>query len=100
MRCVRGLALALIVAAVLPASALAADTPTRYSLQGGCYAVQDASGKTLAESVRMQATDLGSYMLYTKDRKYLAGKELAPADAPSPSADFTVDGPNGQDFTL
>src|SRR5690348_9498594 len=100
MRRVRRLAFALVAVALLPATASAAATPTRYSLQGGCFSVQDAAGKTLADSIRMQATDLGSYLLYTKDRKFLAGASLAPADAPSPDADFVVEGPNGSDYTL
>src|SRR4051812_7707738 len=100
MRSVRGFALALVITAFLPAAAFAADSPDRYSLQGGCFSMADGSGKQLADSVRMQATDLGSYMLYTKDRKDLATTALTPADAPSPDADFVVEGPTGQDFML
>src|SRR3954463_9682421 len=36
-----------VVLAALPASAPPA-TPNRYSLQGGCYSVQDGGGKVLA----------------------------------------------------
>src|SRR4051812_24338006 len=55
--------LAVALLAALPSSAVAAN---RYSLQGGCYALQDASGNPIAggEQIRMQATTLGSYLLY------------------------------------
>src|SRR4051812_17310060 len=93
------LCLAAVCALALPVSAAAAG-PTRYSLQGGCFALQDGSGKVIADQIRMQATDLGSYMLYTKDRKFLSGTALTPADAPSPDADFVVEGPTGSAFTI
>src|SRR3954452_8284202 len=102
----RALALKLGMAAVvllaLPALATAAN---RYSLQGGCYAVQDGSGKTITggESVRLQATTLGRYLFYRPRHTYLAAQpdgSLAPAAAPSPAADFNVaNGSNGA-FTI
>jgi hypothetical protein len=89
---------ALIAAAVgaAPAGASAAD---RYSFANGCYS---ASGIDGAQQVRMKATALGRYMLYTKDSKFLtAGSDgkLAPADQPSPAADFEL-APSGSGFTL
>jgi hypothetical protein len=52
----------------------------------------------------MQATRLGSYLLYTPDRKFLAvaaDGSVAPADAPSPAADWQVDpAAGGGAFTL
>src|SRR3954452_20578703 len=93
----RALALKLGMAAVvllaLPALATAAN---RYSLQGGCYALQDASGKTVTggESIRLQATTLGRYLFYRPDHTFLAAQpdgSLAPATAPSPAADFHDD---------
>ena len=93
---------ALLVLLVGAAGARAAD---RYSLQGGCYALQDGAGKPITggEQVRMQATDLGSYMLYRPDKTFLAVNpdgSLAPASAPSPAADFVVDDANGVNFTM
>src|SRR5947208_9234475 len=99
-----GLALALLVV-VLPSAAAQASAPDRYSLQGGCYALQDGSGKPIAggEQIRMQATDLGSYLLYRPDKTYLAANadgSLAPTDTPSPASDFVVDNGNGVNFTM
>jgi hypothetical protein len=51
----------------------------------------------------MQATDLGSYLLYRPDRTYLAAQpdgSLAPASTPSPAADFVVQNGNGVNFTM
>jgi hypothetical protein len=93
--------------ALLPAAtaAHAAAAPDRYSLQGGCYALQDASGNPIAggEQIRMQATTLGRYLLYRPDRTYLAAQpdgSLAPADAPSPAADFEVNDGGSGSFTV
>src|SRR5690242_12546306 len=88
-------ALAALVSAA-PASAATTAGPNRYSLQGGCYALQDGNGKAIAgaDQIRMQATDLGSYLLYRPDKTYLAAQSdgsLAPATAPSPASDFVVD---------
>lgn len=76
----------------------------RYSLQGGCYALQ-SSGKTAtgAEHVRMQATRLGSYLLYRPDGTYLAAQDdnsVAPAKDASPAADWRVDDASGGAFSL
>ena len=86
----------------LPGVATATD---RYTLQGGCYALQDGAGRAIAggEQVRMQATTLGSYLLYRPDKTYLAAQDdgsLAPADAPSPAADFKVEDAGGGAFTI
>src|SRR5207302_3509272 len=61
------------VAAAHPA-AWAAGAPTRYSLANGCYALQSPSGRVVAggERLRMQATTLGSYLLYRPDATFLA----------------------------
>src|SRR5947209_12106944 len=93
--------LALIAAAVAlaPAAASGAD---RYSFAGGCYSVIAAGGKPVAERVRMKATALGRYMLYTKDGAFMTAQgdgSLQPASAPSPAADFEV-APSGSAFTL
>src|SRR3954447_26981948 len=90
----------LLTLLLLAPSAAAAD---RYSLANGCWTATDAaSGQPVAEQVFMKATALGSYLLYTKDRKYLAAGDsgLAPADAPSSAADFVVADASGGAFTL
>ena len=92
----RLLAALAVAAALMPAAASAAD---RYALAGGCYTATGVAG---AEQVRLQATALGRYLLYTKDGKFLtAGADgtLAPAADPSPAADFEL-AEAGEQFTL
>src|SRR4051794_39264962 len=57
-----------ILAAAALASAAPAHAQDRYSLAGGCY-----TASTLSQfgPLRFQATDLGTYLLYTKDGLYL-----------------------------
>ena len=94
-----------------PARALASATgdDRRYALANGCYALRSPAGfvaKTpggydatagsagAAEAFRMQATALGSYLFYGRDRDFMAAGALntvAPASAASPSADWRVD---------
>lgn len=95
-----GLALLAALAGVAPASAAAQEPTDRYALVRGCYELQ-AGGRTVAGPVRMQATALGRYLLYTTDRRFLAasGDGIAPAAAPSASADWRVDEAEGG-FTL
>ncbi|MCW2992301.1 MAG: hypothetical protein JWM73_2895 [Solirubrobacterales bacterium] len=86
-----------VVAALPAASASAAD---RYSLANGCYSL---SGQPAAQQVRMKATALGRYMLYTKDGRFLTAQpdgSLAPAATPSPAADFAVQEAGAGGFTL
>ncbi len=94
-------AAALAVAIAGPvSSASAAD---RYAFAGGCYTATDASGAKVAEQVRMKATALGRYMLFTKDAKFLSASEagkLEPAAAPSPAADFALGDAAAETFTL
>ena len=68
--------LALVLVAFAASSAHAAD---RYSFAGGCYSVGGLAG---AEQVRMQATDLGSYLLYRPDGTFAgpAGVSSAPVE--------------------
>src|SRR5256714_3604988 len=87
------------------AAAWAADAPTRYSLANGCYALQGTSGGVVAggDHVRMQATTLGSYLLYRPDRTFLAAQgdgSVAPDQRPSPAADWRVKEAPGRTFTL
>jgi hypothetical protein len=88
----------------VPSVAGAAEEPTRYSLANGCFTVQE-SGRTLAgaESVRMQATALGRYLLYRPDGTFLAAQadgSVAPAPQPGPAADWSVEEAAGGTFTL
>src|SRR3954471_24973995 len=81
-----------LVALVAMTCAARADTapPTRYSLVHNCYGLQAPGGKFVAKTAdnaypatadsaasgeifRMQATDLGKYMLYGRGSDYLAG---------------------------
>ena len=104
-----------------PARSLAAATgdDRRYALANGCYALrsQSAGGfvakapggyRTSAASVgeaeafRMQATALGSYLFYGRDRDFMAGGALnvvSPAGDASPAADWRVDANPGGTFT-
>jgi hypothetical protein len=95
MKLTRAPLLVLLALLIVPSSALAARAPTRYSLVHGCYALT-AGGKAIpgAGHVRMQATALGSYLLYRPDRTFLAAENgaVAPASAPSPAADWVVKG--------
>src|SRR5207244_11068910 len=93
------------VMAAARAAAWAADAPTRYSLANGCYALQGSSGQVVAggDHVRMQATTLGSYLLYRPDRTFLAARgdgSVAPDQQPSPAADWRVKEAPGRTFTL
>ena len=127
----RLLALALLLGAALAPAAQAQD---RYALANGCYALKAPNGKLVAktqdggyratadrgETFRMQATDLGRYLLYGHERDFLAygaqqvvpvpvptstpeipplpvaksgqlGKRVQSAAAPSDAADWRVD---------
>ncbi len=79
----------------------------RYAMAGGCYALSPRAGRYVVRSgdgvrvrraglgqamgFRFQATDLGTYLLYTDDRRFLAGSGgLAVDDLPSRDAEWTV----------
>ena len=105
-----------------PARSLAAanGTDKRYALANGCYALRSQSAgryvakagggyRTSAGSVgaaegfRMQATALGRYLFYGKNRDFMAGtaqNAVAPAGQPSPSADWRVDVGPGSTFKI
>jgi microsomal dipeptidase-like Zn-dependent dipeptidase len=105
MRWVRATVLVALALLAAPAASWAAKPQTRYSLVHGCYALTAANGKTVtgAEHVRMQATALGSYLLYRPDGTFLAAQadgSVAPASAPSPAADWVVKPAGGGRFTL
>ena len=113
-RRVFGLAgLTIVAALALSSPAQAADGQTRYSLVHGCFSLspagqgavgQQAGGYTVGASpevFRMQATDLGSYLLYGRDADFLAidGDSIAPAAQPSNDSDWTVN-EAGDAFTI
>jgi hypothetical protein len=86
--------------------AAAAGDDRRYALANGCYALRSAGGFVAkapggysassatvgaAEAFRMQATALGSYLFYGRDRDFMASGPLdvvAAAAGASPSADW------------
>jgi hypothetical protein len=96
---------ALLVTAIAPSTA-AAQTQTRYTIAGGCYnLLSAASGATApgATTLRFQASDLGSYLLYRQGGDFLAagaGDTVGPAAQPSPAADWVVEDAAAGGFTL
>ena len=109
---------ALAALCAIPAMAGAASTESRYSIVGGCYALQDVAGGGFvreagngyaatapglagAEPFRMQATTLGRYLLYGSDRDFLSlsGSDAEVAVKPSNATDLTVERP-GEAFTI
>src|SRR4051794_39717441 len=110
-----------LVALVAMTGAARADTgpPTRYSLVHNCYGLQAPGGKFVAkgsdgsytasadsaasgEIFRMQATDLGKYMLYGRAQDYLAGSDPAVFSngQPNEMADWQVDEAGAGTFKL
>ena len=114
-----------------PARSLASATGTdrRYALANGCYALRSratgglvsksaggysAAGGSIAaaEGFRMQATRLGSYLFYGRERDFMAAGAasplplggaagtVAPAAGASPSADWRVDTAPGNSFRI
>ena len=101
------------------ASRPAVQEQTRYSLANGCYGLRSKSsgrfvakggggyraatgGAGGAEPLRMQATRLGSYLLYGPARDFVSATArggVAPAARPSPLADWDVSARAGA-FTL
>src|SRR4051794_27905727 len=89
----RGLLLAIAVVLLAPAVARA----DRDAYAGGCYSVGGLAG---AEQVRMQATDLGRYVLYRPDGTFVgpsgvvgAPVEWVAGDAGTLSAGTRTAGP-------
>ena len=104
---VASIALALLVATVLtvPAQgAVKAVKATRYSLQGKCLTLGGATGKAVpgASRLRFKATDLGRYLLYLPDRRFLGanGSASAPATAPSDATTWITAGVGRGRFVL
>ena len=106
------LALLCALMAATPASALApaeqsANPHTRYSIVKGCFSLRSqALNRVVAGPFRMQATELGRYLLYDKNRKFfgtggaLLSSGLGPRNQPSESTNWRVDGPTGGPFKL
>jgi len=87
----------------LPCAARAQDP--KYALVHGCYALRAANGQLVAEQAgpfRMQATDLGRYMLYGKAGDFLSVDAGNPKliGEPGPAADFAVEDPTPNAYTL
>ncbi|HET8960741.1 hypothetical protein [Nocardioides sp.] len=59
----------------------------RYAMAGGCYSMA-------GQPIRFQATDLGSYLLYTRDESFVSADGLA--EEPSEDADWTAAGRDGR----
>ena len=95
-------ALALTLAISGPALA-GAQAPDRYDLAGGCYSLRsEANGKLVSGGLRMQAADLGSYLLYDGDRRFVTldrNGRLVRAAEPSPASVWVVQ-PDGDAFTV
>jgi microsomal dipeptidase-like Zn-dependent dipeptidase len=94
--------MAALLLLILAAPARAAQD--RYSIVNGCWALEQGgkriSGKS--EALRLQATGLGTYLLYGRDKDFLAvgqGTAVAFDGEPTPSAEWRVDGREGA-FTL
>jgi hypothetical protein len=105
-----------------PARSLASATgdDRRYALANGCYSLRSqASGGLVVEdpagygatsgapgtpeTFRMQATRLGSYLFYGRDRDFMAANALgavAPAAGASPDADWQVNTAPANAFTI
>src|ERR671919_228592 len=67
-----------------PSSSSAADQPSRFSLAGGCYSLAPASsGQPIAAAsrLRLQATRLGSYLLFGTAQDFLAASGTGVARA-------------------
>jgi microsomal dipeptidase-like Zn-dependent dipeptidase len=100
--------------AAQPAPDTAAVGSPRYELAGGCYTLRPAAagaplskaggtyratGSGSPQAFRLQATDLGSYLLYDPGRQFLAAAAngaIVAASQPSAGADWRVrEGPSG-----
>jgi Membrane dipeptidase (Peptidase family M19) len=94
------------VLSVLPPFASAAERPSRYSLAGGCYSLGRASSGdpvAAASRQRLQATALGSYLLFGTAQDFLAAASddrIVRAAEPSPAADWRVENASSGTFKL
>ncbi len=103
-----------LAASLVPAHAASADT--RYSLVNGCFSLQGAGGQKVGksgggyalgagtpEAFRMQATDLGDYLLYGTGKDFLtagSGSAVTAVKEPSGAAIWSVDEAGSGAFAL
>jgi hypothetical protein len=85
----------LAAAAITSTPAVAAAGTDRFALAGGCYDLGREAGAGAipdGQKLRLQATDLGSYLLVTPAGTFLSasGTAVAKASDPSPAADWIV----------
>jgi hypothetical protein len=99
-------AIAALALAAIGLAPSGAGAETRYSVAGGCFTLASATSGAPApggERLRLQATDLGSYLLYRTSADFLAagaGNTVGPAAQPSTAADWVVEDASGGGFTL
>jgi hypothetical protein len=103
----RALTAALVAASLTAGSAFAATVPAdRYGFAHGCFTLATEDGQAVAPAAgpfRMQATRLGEYLLYGKNKDFLADSGdgvPAPAATPSPSAEWIVRGSRASGFSI
>ena len=93
----------MLTLAVSGSAEAGAQEPDRYDLAGGCYSLlSQAGGAKPSEGLRMQASDLGSYLLYDGDRRFVGlnrSGALTRAEEPSPAGIWVVQ-PEGGAFTV
>jgi hypothetical protein len=86
------------------AAPAAGAAESRYSVVNGCYGLRSVSlGKVVAGPFRMQATTLGQYLLYGKDRDFLvvtSGGAVGRATEPSTDAEWRLDEAGGGSFRI
>src|SRR5262245_30905593 len=100
------IAIAALAVAAIAMAPSASGAETRYSAAGGCFTLTSATSGQPAPGggqLRFQASDLGSYLLYTTAAQFLAaggGGSVAPAAQPSPASDWVMDDATGGAFTF
>src|SRR4051812_25394002 len=99
--------IAALVASALGAATASANIPAdRFGFAHGCYSVATDAGQPIAAAAgpfRLQATRLGQYLLYGKDKDFLADSGAgvpAPVAAPSPAAEWIVRGSRDTGYSL
>jgi hypothetical protein len=89
----------------IPSASATSVQPTPFALAGGCYSLAPASTDqpiAAGSRLRLQATRLGSYLLFGTAKDFLAasGAAVIHAAQPSPAADWRVEVAPGATFTL
>jgi hypothetical protein len=100
----RSILAAAVCCALLAVASPAGAAETRYSVVNGCWNLKSvATGKVAAGPFFMRATTLGQYLLYGKDRDFLAVTSdgaVVRATEPSTDAEWRVDDAEGGNFTI